>query len=56
MVPNCLKHQTSVRFFEFRYAFPEQLNLEEFLDGESKKTEPTPLYTLHAVLVHSGKI
>lgn len=34
-----------------RFEFPEILNLDEFL----KDREPTPaLYTLHAVLVHSG--
>jgi len=37
-----------------RYAFPEQLNLNDFYDEEGKKNEPIPLYTLHAVLVHSG--
>ncbi|GBM82029.1 Ubiquitin carboxyl-terminal hydrolase 7 [Araneus ventricosus] len=35
-----------------RFEFPEKLNLEEFLKSE-EETDP-PVYTLHAVLVHSG--
>jgi len=37
-----------------KYGFPEELDLYEYLDEESKTTEPYPKYTLHAVLVHSG--
>lgn len=37
-----------------KYAFPEQLDLTNYLDKEAKSREPPPLYTLHAVLVHSG--
>ncbi|XP_066936124.1 ubiquitin carboxyl-terminal hydrolase 7-like [Clytia hemisphaerica] len=37
-----------------KYAFPEQLDLSQYLDAESKISEPQPIYTLHAVLVHSG--
>lgn len=36
----------------YRFEFPEQLNLEEFLKSEEEC--PPPVYTLHAVLVHSG--
>ncbi|XP_054712852.1 ubiquitin carboxyl-terminal hydrolase 7-like isoform X1 [Uloborus diversus] len=35
-----------------RFEFPEQLNLEEFLKSEEES--PPAVYTLHAVLVHSG--
>ncbi|GFR16255.1 ubiquitin carboxyl-terminal hydrolase 7 [Trichonephila clavata] len=35
-----------------RFEFPEQLNLEEFLKSEEEC--PPAVYTLHAVLVHSG--
>ncbi|XP_065658399.1 ubiquitin carboxyl-terminal hydrolase 7 isoform X4 [Hydra vulgaris] len=37
-----------------RYAFPESLNLEKFLEPEFRANAPAPIYTLHAVLVHSG--
>lgn len=37
-----------------RYAFPEQLDLTKFLDASAKQNEPAPIFTLHAVLVHSG--
>ncbi|GIY89443.1 ubiquitin carboxyl-terminal hydrolase 7 [Caerostris extrusa] len=35
-----------------RFEFPEQLNLEEFLKNEEESSPA--VYTLHAVLVHSG--
>lgn len=37
-----------------KYGFPEELDLYNYLDEESKASEPYPKYTLHAVLVHSG--
>jgi len=37
-----------------RYAFPETLDLTPYLEEESKKNEPSPIYTLQSVLVHSG--
>lgn len=39
-------------YFINRFEFPEKLNLEEFLKSEEEA--PLPVYTLHAVLVHSG--
>ena len=41
-----------VYFTLFRYEFFEKIDLSSFLE-ESRQTQAT--YTLHAVLVHSGK-
>ncbi len=49
--PHTHAHSHPHSFILYRYVFPENLKLDEFL----KKPEDTPAeYTLLAVLVHSG--
>jgi hypothetical protein len=42
-------------WLNFRYAFPETLDLSKFMTEDADKAAP-PIYHLHGVLVHSGDV